>query len=73
MIQLAGKIFLNKSTLSKNYDESLFENISWSRSNFHTHHDVAITLKDKNPYTITVLYFSHLKLRSVYTLRIISG
>jgi len=55
MIQTADKIILNKSTLSKNYDKSLFEKISWSWSNFQTHHDVAVALKEKNPYTITVL------------------
>lgn len=55
MIQTADKILLNKSTLSKDYDKNLFENISWSWGNFNTHHDVATALKDKNPYTITVL------------------
>jgi len=55
MIQKTDKLILNKKTLSKDYDKSIFENISYSGSNFPTHHEVATILKDKNPYTITVL------------------
>lgn len=49
------KEILKRSTFRANFDKNLFENVSWSWGNFHTHHDVATTLKGKNPYTITVL------------------
>lgn len=50
-------ILLNnqKIILQEEFDKRIFENISYSWSNFPTHHEVATTLKDKNPYTITVL------------------
>lgn len=54
MTHTAKDLFV-RSTFTPNFDKGIFENISWSWGNFHTHHDVATTLKDKNPYTITVL------------------
>lgn len=56
MINKFQKILLiNKSTLIRQFDKSIFENIAWSYSYFHNHHDVIIALQSKNPYTITVL------------------
>lgn len=37
------------------YDKTILENVSWYYGSFHSHHDVAVALKDKHPYTITVL------------------
>lgn len=50
-------ITLNKQkiTLSETFDKSLFENISWSHNIFRSHHDIATTLENKRPFTITVL------------------
>lgn len=50
-------ILLNnqKIILQEEFDKSILENISYSSSNFPTHHGVATILKEKNPYTITVL------------------
>lgn len=51
----ATKKLLTRSIFTPNLDKSIFENISWSWGNFHTHNDVLTALKDKNPYTVTVL------------------
>ncbi len=50
-------ILLNKKTieLTENFDKTLFENISWSQGVFNSHHDIAVALENKHPYTITVL------------------
>jgi len=41
MVKTTNKILLSNSTLSENFDKNLFENISWSWGNFHTHYEVA--------------------------------
>lgn len=48
-------ILLNRSIFTPDFDKSILENISWSYDNFSTHHDIAAGLRDKNPYTVTVL------------------
>ncbi len=40
---------------SKKYDNRLFQDVSWSQTPFHTHHEIAKALRHKNPYTITVI------------------
>jgi hypothetical protein len=54
MIEKIDKIIINPSILSKNFDRSLFENITYA-SSFPDHQTVTTQLKDKNPYTITVI------------------
>lgn len=54
-MQYSTKDLLTRSIFTTHFDKNLFENISWSWNNFQTHHDIATILKDKNPYTITVL------------------
>jgi len=51
----ALKNVLTRSTFTSRFDKKIFENISWSCGNLQNHHDVATTLKGKNPHTITVL------------------
>lgn len=55
MKNLNLKLLFKKPFRKKLFDKNIFENIFWSWSNFNTHHDVAVALKDKNPYTISVL------------------
>ncbi|MBI5613727.1 hypothetical protein HY947_02275 [Candidatus Gottesmanbacteria bacterium] len=40
---------------SGRFDRSLFENISWFNTSFHSHKEIATSLQDKNPYTITIV------------------
>ena len=48
-------IRLDTSTANAAFNRSLLENISWSNTPFHTHNEIAIALRHKNPYTITIL------------------
>lgn len=50
-------IILNKksTTLVEDFDKTLFANISWSQDTFRSHHDIAVALGNKNPYTIAIL------------------
>ncbi len=54
MTKITNKIILNPSTLSENFDKNLFENITYGPS-FYDHQEVVTQLRDKNPYTITVV------------------
>lgn len=54
MVKTINKILLNKSILNENFDKCLFENITHA-SSFYNHKEVTAQLKNKNPYTITVL------------------
>jgi len=54
MTKITNKIILNPSTLSENFDKSLFENITYG-SSFYDYKEVVTQLKDKNPYIITVV------------------
>lgn len=54
MTKITNKIILNPSTLSDNFDKNLFENITYGPS-FYDHQEVVTQLRDKNPYTITVV------------------
>lgn len=47
--------FLTVPPQSSTFDKGILENISWHYGSFSSHHDVAAALKDKHPYTITVL------------------
>lgn len=51
------KINLNNTQikLTSNYNQSLLNKIEWSYKHFNSHNDVAKELKNKNPYTVTVL------------------
>jgi len=40
---------------SDQFDRSLFESITWSKTQPGNHTEVANSLKDKHPYTITIL------------------
>lgn len=48
-------IQVNPPSLHKDFDPTLFENITWSMTPFHTHQEISATLDGKNPYTITIL------------------
>ena len=48
-------ILLNHKTLKTEFDKSILENISWFDGIFSDHQEVAKSLKNKNPYTITVI------------------
>lgn len=43
------------SKVSNKYDQRLFQGVSWSQTSFYTHHEMADFLKNKHPYTITIL------------------
>lgn len=40
---------------SDQFDRGLFEHISWSHAQFSDHHQIAAALKEKHPYTITII------------------
>lgn len=42
-------------TPTKDFDKTIFQNISWSQNIFRSHRDIAMALKNKQPYTITIL------------------
>lgn len=42
-------------TPTVNYNKAIFENIVWSQNVFRSHYDISTALKNKHPYTITVL------------------
>jgi len=54
MSRKIDKILLNESTVTENFDASIFKNCTYAPS-FYTHQEVTAQLKNKNPYTITVL------------------
>ncbi len=47
--------FIDSNAASDQYDRSLFEHILWSQAPFLDHHEIAASLKNKRPYTITIL------------------
>lgn len=46
---------INDASSPDDFDKSIFQNINWSYDFFRDHKEIAAKLKDKNPYTITVL------------------
>lgn len=48
-------IQINTSTATPDFDQSIFENITWSMTPFRTHHEIAKAMHGKNPYTVTVI------------------
>lgn len=52
---MKAKLLINRSVLKANFNQSLFQNISWFKGTFFDHREVAKSLKNKKPYTITVI------------------
>lgn len=50
-------ILLNnqKIILQEEFGKRILEDISWSMERLFTHHDICLQLKDKSPFTVTVL------------------
>lgn len=52
---MKAKLLINQSKLKSGFGGDLFKDVSWFNGTFSDHHEVAKILKNKHPYTTTVI------------------
>lgn len=49
------RIILDRVSMAENFNKNILENIFWSDESFRSHREIAAELRNKSPYTVTIL------------------